>query len=217
MNFEDNLVNAEGAGINIGNSGKCVLNLEIKNSRFTNNNGGALGAGAIRIFHYTGVNTKNNVLIHNCVFNNNTGAYSIIVPPPPYNASCYTHILNSTFVNNSRYVFNKNWSPDFDYVNSYNFMDIYNCVIIDTTALKRMFYNNSFNPFTMHDYRVNHCLISKPDCIFDGQSICGDQMLYNVDPEFEDNSFIPKECSPLVNAGNNFGRILLISPAIYWG
>lgn len=56
----------------------------------------------------------------------------------------------------------------------------------------------------MHDYRVNHCLISKPDCIFDGQSICGDQMLYDVDTEFEDNTLLPKSCSPLVNAGNNF-------------
>ena len=83
-------------------------------------------------------------------------------------------------------------------------MDINNCVIIDTTALKRTFYNNSFNPFTMNDYRVNHCLLSKPDCIFEGQSVCGDEMFYGIDPEFEDNTFFPKPCSPLVNAGNNF-------------
>lgn len=56
----------------------------------------------------------------------------------------------------------------------------------------------------MYDYRVSHCLLSKPDCLFEGQSICGEGMLYDLDPGFEDSTFVPQRCSPLVNAGNNF-------------
>ncbi len=199
--FQNNKNISDAPGVDFLNGGLGNLNILIKNTRFLNNRGGTLGAGGLRIANANIIHSQVKVLLENCLFYGNTGAYSITTTTK---GASYTHIINSTFVNNSRYVFNKNWSPDFDYVNSYNFMDIYNCVIVDTTALKRIFYNNSFNPFTMNDYRVNHCLLSKPDCIFEGQSICGDQMLYDIDPAFEDNSFSPKPCSPLVNAGNNF-------------
>ncbi len=199
--FENNHAAGEGAGIEIYNQRVGELYITLANSKFIENRGNAPGGGAFTLINIqnTGL-TINKVLIYNCLFSGNRGAYSLTTGDWCQNN---TYILNSIFVDNSRYVFNKTWFPTFDGTTRYNFMDINNCVIIDTTDIKRIFYNNNFNSFSMHDYRVDNCLLSKPDCIFEGGSICGDHMLYNLDPEFLPNSFVPDRCSPLVNTGNN--------------
>lgn len=200
--FENNQASTEGSGIHIFNKPKGALQLDVKSSKFIENRGNVPGGGALTIITQgDNSNASNQVIISNSLFHRNRGAYSIT---SGQNCKNSTHIINCTFDDNSRYVFNKTWLPNAPLETSFNRMYIQNSVIIDTTALIRIFYNSMFNPFTMNDYYVNNCLLNKPDCNFDGGSVCGNHMLYEVDPAFLPNTFIPANCSPLVNRGNNF-------------
>ncbi|MEZ4918703.1 MAG: T9SS type A sorting domain-containing protein [Saprospiraceae bacterium] len=200
--FIGNRSHVEGAAVFIYNTDNGSLNVQVSNSRFRWNRGIYVpGGGAISIRSSGNGDATNDVSVVNTIFSNNRGGYSL--------TSGQTDKSNSTFVNcvfndNSTYVFNKNWFPTFDSISKYNFINVYNSVIIDTTEIKRIFYNNSFNPFYVNGYYVNHCLLSKPDCYFDNQSTCGENMLFDMDPMFTDTTFYPEKCSPLINAGNNF-------------
>jgi hypothetical protein len=198
VDFVKNTGGSIAAGAAFENNGASTYLLTCKNTRFIENDGGESMAMALSIVRYGIGNATNKVIFQNSIFSKNTGAYSITST-----GKNSTRFVNCLFSENGQFVLNKNWSSEFDYVSKYNIMDIQNSVIIDTAALQHIFLNNSFAPYTLHDYHVDNCLLSKPDCFFEGQSPCGAGMLYDLDPAFEEGTFVPKPCSPLVNAGDN--------------
>ncbi|MFN8304363.1 MAG: choice-of-anchor Q domain-containing protein [Saprospiraceae bacterium] len=148
--------------------------------------------------------TKTNLLLANTLFEGNDGGFAIIADKA---GKTFSRVINCTFFNNGvQSDIAKNWSPEFDGINSYNRMDVYNTAIIsETDGLQNIFGNNDPGNPTMTGYDIDYCLLSWPDCLMGGTDHCGQHMLYAIDPAFSNNSLVPQNCSPMVNAGVNSG------------
>ena len=116
-----------------------------------------------------------------------------------------TNIFNSTFFNNGNNVISKKAnfiSPNPD---SYSLVNIANSIFWQDQSLEELFNDN--NPDSiLQDFNIHHSLLKSPDCIINGIDYCGDDMLYNLYPEFRDtmnNDFSLRSCSPAVNQGDN--------------
>ncbi|NUQ26663.1 MAG: hypothetical protein HUU34_22170 [Saprospiraceae bacterium] len=142
--------------------------------------------------------------VFNTVFAHNDGAVAV----DGWEGSAESLIQNCTFYENGKYPISKNWDPLFDYEDYYNRMEIANSVIWEPSQpLGRILYNGSPTNFTLHDYRIRHCLISAADCnLPGGATACESGNIFSTYPVFVDtllDDFRLAACSPAINAGSN--------------
>ena len=205
--FSDNVCRNGGGAILIGNSYGSFNSLKIESCIFNNNFTENLsGAGAV---FYSGFSNDINPLgnqteINNSLFYKNGGALAFL--NGGLLGTVDAKINNCTFFANGNFPIDKNWDEDFNDVDYYNNMEITNSIFWEHTPIEKLFYNNNFTDFTIHDYVIKNCLVSVPDCIVDGVDACSEGMIYEEYPMFLDtlnNDFRLLGCSPAVNAGNN--------------
>lgn len=200
--FDSNMAFNGGPGVYISDASQndhisCFFN----NNKFINNSThGGVGALSFRLISdFVTLDAQ----IMNSTFSKNKGA---IVLLSGSNGAVESEIINCTFFSNGNYPILKNWNPAFDYVNFYNTCYISNSVFWENTPVYKMFYNNDYEDYTIHDYYIDHSIVNAPDCIVAGVNACGEGVLYETWPMFRDTSAEDLRialCSPAVNAGNN--------------
>lgn len=153
-----------------------------------------------------GGESKCKIAIDNCLFANNGGGIAALNNEA---SSLQTNITNCTFYRNNKFIVDKSWYPGFDTSDVHrNDCYITNCVFWEPgSAINQMFTNNDFMNVNMHDYYIEHCMVSLTDSIVSGgPEAFGDHVFFGTYPMFADtanNDFRLLPCSPAVNKGNN--------------
>jgi predicted outer membrane repeat protein len=124
------------------------------------------------------------------------------------NNSIETNIFNCTFKKNNKLPIAKNWHQEFDGINTFNKMNIRNCIFKEEVGVSNLFYCIKNGNYSYVDFNISHCSLPFATCnlIDGGETACQEGNIFNIDPDFEDElmeDFRLKKCSPLVNQGNN--------------
>lgn len=202
--FDGNECRNGGSGIFIQTEGDSYLS--VQNSIFSNNlviNGNGIGG-----IYYVGsgdgsFSFSNKTTISNSIFHENSDALGFITG---IQGNIDLNVNNCTFYHNGTRPFIKNWDANFDTINYFNKFQISNSIIWENTPVEFLFFNNDFNNLTIHDYVINNCLVSVPDCNVNGVDACIEGMIYLQNPLFQDtlhDDFRLRGCSPAINVGNN--------------
>lgn len=210
--FYRNISKSDGAGIFYSifyPNSKGYLHLSencfIENKRTNSNVGGCIGilGGPV----YPNNNDEFNIEAQNCIFVRNTSVYGL---PAPNRSRMKGDFINCTFFLNGNYPFLKGWRPGFNGIDSFSIARFENCIIWEPqqTDLGLLFYNNNPYDYSVHDYQLNHCVISHPDCEYEGVNICEDGVIHSEWPDFADTigceDFTLQFGSPAINRGSNF-------------
>ncbi|MFQ5446395.1 MAG: T9SS type A sorting domain-containing protein [Saprospiraceae bacterium] len=141
--------------------------------------------------------------IVNTEFKDNTSALAFVFGGEE--GAVRTNVTNCSFLNNGAYPFIKNYSPNFNYLDFYNTMDITNCIIQEYAPIHHLFYNNDPDNISINDYHIRHSLVNVPNCSVNGVDACGEGVLFHLDPMFFDTltNLRLVNCSPAINAGEN--------------
>jgi len=205
VSFLNNKSRVRGAGVNTTRGGDLAVYHEVSNTRFINNDGGALIGGGFRVIGNIGSYSRCYNQFYNCLFANNTGALSLTSG----HGLVESTIVNCSFIENGSFAISKNRSPDFDYETFYNDVDIYNCVFqqADADSMRNYLLNGYIVGVenNLYDYRVSHSLFTVPDCdMLGGAEACGQGLIFGADPELLDintGDFRLSSCSPAIDAG----------------
>lgn len=157
------------------------------------------------IYGLGGHQGKFDAVIENCLFFENGGGISSVCSD--LGGKVNTKVANCTFYNNDGFILNKSYYPEFNGIDDYVKMYVDNCIIWEQgTSLWDMFADNNLTIQNVDGYEVDHCLLSLDSVTVSLQSIFGDNILTNNNPQFVDisnNDFHLTPCSPAVNVGNN--------------
>ncbi len=199
--FEDNNSDFAGAGIfNNGIDGVC--NARITNCQFIDNTAITYG-GAV---YNNGKRGNANAKITNCLFQDNRGnSAGAVYNLGSENGNANAQITNCTFYGNLANVGAAVYNNASDSTGSSNAI-ITNCIFWKNEANFGNVFRNIFStPF------IQYSVVDEPDCDAMNSGLgsdvsCGDGLLFNVYPEFEDtlnNNFRLKSSSPLLDLGDN--------------
>lgn len=209
--FDGNSSSQRGGAVKFDVLGRSELKVEADHSVFRRNEsrtsliGGGMEVACElgsykQIFAYTYIN--------NCIFESNTGALVISSGSSAY---ATTAVTNCTFFNNGLASISKSWNAIFDDDPLIaNEIHLSNCIIWEPdNPLYLILYNG--DPFgqTVHDYFMDHCIISAEEsaCGYPGgEDACGEGVIYNENPLFlseEAGDLRLAGCSPAINAGRN--------------
>lgn len=204
--FLNNLALFKGGAIYISINSYATSLFEVSSCQFYGNNAiQSLGDGAIAIKgELTDKVTRSHTSIQNSLFYNNQGAFGLA---SGFRGVATAMITNSTFYQNGRFPFAKNWSPNFDSTFSAS-MDFANCIIWEPdTPLQNIFFNGNPDNQNLYNYAFDNCLISPNNCdMLGGEEACGENMFFNTPPLFiapENGDFSLAACSPAIDQGNN--------------
>jgi hypothetical protein len=204
--FRNNKAWSAGGAYNIVSTGGSESHTTISNSLFDGNYALSPAAGAINISgdaNAMGNIVKQRIDVLNSVFTSNRGVLGLFSGQP---GVAEANIVNCTFYKNGHYPIVKNWSPDFDSVNFYSIVNIYNSILQEFTPIETMFNNNSSVNFSNYNYHIYNSLVNAKNCVVNGNDACSGNMLYEVDPLFADtveHDLHLRACSPAINQGIN--------------
>ena len=200
------------------NQGNCSVNLTIKNANFIQNGLDTIGGV---IFLQNSSEGTYNANIDKCTFLENgfpawplqsvitNQADSLKISNSVFgknyqeilNSKGDVDIINSTFYGNGNKIIWKTWNKEMNIVNSIFWEDL---------VLEQVFSNvsGSLTDTTkaMLGFNIKNTLLKNDNCFFNGIDYCGNNMLYNLYPEFRDsmnNDFSLRSCSPAINQGEN--------------
>jgi hypothetical protein len=135
-------------------------------------------------------------IVSNTIFKDNDG---LIILDKSNLPILDAQILNCTFLNN-------NSGIDKVYVDSTFVINIANSIFWEDLPLTDLFDDGAFFNSNLTGFNIHHSLLKSPDCLINGIDYCGDNMLYNLYPEFRDtmnNDLSLRSCSPAINQGEN--------------
>lgn len=208
--FHLNNSSLHGGGLYVYTDSGSKTYVTIENSVFYDNynyigTGGAISCRGFSAAEETPI--SNSLTLSNSIFYKNTGALSYA---SGYPGAFDGLVKNCTFYDNGAYVISKNWSPDFNYVNFYNKLELSNSIIWEPDLpLKRIFYNGAPTNINLYDYVLRNNLISAEACnLPGGWEACGTSNIFDIDPLFMDmeaGDLRVAACSPAINSGDNAG------------
>ena len=199
--FKNNNSDFAGAGIfNNGIDGECSTTLT--NCKFIDNTATTYG-GAV---YNNGKRGNSNAVITNCLFQNNAGnSAGAVYNLGSENGNASPQITNCTFYGNTANVGAAIYNNASDSTGTSNAM-VTNCIFWNNEAnFGRVFRNILSSPV------IRFSVVDEPDCTSMNSGIgsnvsCGDGILFNVYPEFQDTlngDFRLKPSSPLLDLGDN--------------
>ncbi len=153
---------------------------------------------------------NNQIDIFNTIFSSHARAITIQQDETSVSTiKTNTNIYNCTFFKNRSAVLKKiffiSTNPE-----SYNKVNIANSIFWQDQPIEELFIEesivNNIPDSNFLDFSIHHSLLKTSNCLINGIDVCGDNMLYNIYPEFRDtmnNDFSLRSCSPAINQGDD--------------